>query len=420
MSEWRSWFPTANPPLEQILTNNNDLSASAARVRLAAANAAIAGAARQLQADAALQGSRSRRNIVSSSGLEPVTRNNYDLALNLSWEVDLWRRLSLSQQATVEEYRASEADTYASQLNVLANSYRGWFNLAEAQAQQRLRQKNHEIFADNSKTIERNFSEGTATALDVRLTRSSLANARNQVLEAEALVATRQRELQLLASDLSLISFDAALPEALGPLPASAGTGALEQRPDLLAARLRLNASSLRYSLAKKNLLPSLSLSGSVGENSSEFKDLFDLDNLIWNIAAGLAAPLFDGGRLRAEQAQAEAQQDIAVAEYAQAVLTALNEVRAGLANERFLAERELSVQQALEESSEAEALAFDQYSNGLADILTVFDAQRRVLDARSGLLQLRNSRLQNRVSLLLALGGAAANRTETTNENKL
>ncbi len=414
VSEWQRWFPDAQPPVSEVLANNNDLSASAARARLAAANAAVAGAARQLQADATLQGNRSRRNIVSTSGLTPVTSNSYDLALNLSWEVDLWQRLSLSHQAAVSEYRASEADIYATQLNLIANSYRAWFNIAEAQAQQRLQAKNRDIFSDNAEIIERNFLQGTAIALDVRLTRSSLANSQNQLIQAESTVAERQREFQLLASNLQQPELTAELPANSTPLPANLNTSAIELRPDLLAARLRLNANNARYAAAKKNLLPTLRLTGSVGENSRDFKDLFDLQDLVWNIAAGLTAPLFDGGRLRAEQAQAAAQKDIAVAEYAQAVLVAFNEVRAGLANDEFFAEREKAVAVALEESSQAEALAFDQYAAGLSDILIVLDAQRRVLDARSTLLQLSNLRLQNRINLLLALGGSATLTAQT------
>ena len=139
---------------------------------------------------------------------------------------------------------------------------------------------------------------------------------------------------------------------------------------------------------------------------------------LVWKIAGNLTAPLLRGGELRAEQDRAEAQRDIAVAEYAQAVLVALNEVDIALANEQFLAAREQAINRAVVESAQAETLAFEQYSAGLTDILTVLDAQRRVLDAKRTQLELRNQRLQNRINLLLALGGgfttAAINLTDS------
>ena len=200
---WKQWLPNAElaATAQQAVAQSNNLLASSARRRVAEANARIAGAARQLQASASLQASRAKRNVDTVGGNVPVTTNSYNLGIDLSWEIDIWNRLSLNQQAALSEFQAASADVRAAELSLIANVYRSGFNLAEATEQLQLNATNEDIISSNAEVIERNFAQGTAAALDVRLSRSNLANAESQRLQSAARLDSIRGDIQLLLSE---------------------------------------------------------------------------------------------------------------------------------------------------------------------------------------------------------------------------
>jgi outer membrane protein TolC len=196
------------------------------------------------------------------------------------------------------------------------------------------------------------------------------------------------------------------LPAIETSVPAGLPAEILVRRPDVRSAALRLEASDERFSAARKNRLPGLTLTASGGASSGELGNLLNYDAIIWSIAADLAAPVFQGGRLQAEQDLARAENQEVLAGYAQTVLVAFREVEIALSAERTLARQEAALEVAVRESVEAEALALERYRAGLVDIITWLEARRRAFNARSSLLATSNSRLQNRIALYLALGG--------------
>ena len=126
----------------------------------------------------------------------------------------------------------------------------------------------------------------------------------------------------------------------------------------------------------------------------------------MWNIAYGLAQPLFEGGRLKGDIELSAAQRDELAADYADTALNAFREVETALAAEAFFKQQESYLEKASREALLAEELSLAQYEKGLVDIITVLESQRRAFDSRSTLLNIKNQRLQNRVDLYLSLGG--------------
>ena len=158
---------------------------------------------------------------------------------------------------------------------------------------------------------------------------------------------------------------------------------------------------------SRKALLPAVRINGSMGTSTTdEFGDIFDIQNLVWNIGANLARPLYQGGRLKADIRLNKAERDELIADYAETALVAFREVESALSAEGYFRgqARELSI--AVEEARRAEALSLDQYEDGIVDIITLLDSQRRAFDSQSTLLALQLQMLQNRVDLYLALGG--------------
>jgi NodT family efflux transporter outer membrane factor (OMF) lipoprotein len=424
---WLSDF--ANPRLlelvEEALSRNLDLQAAAARVEAAAANRRITAAARlpQLGATAAA----SRRDNASDLGFGIIRHDKLDnisLGLNLAWEVDLWGKLKNRTQAAIAEYEAETNVLHAARLSLAANTLKAWFSAVTLQLQLQLAEETLAVFEKNLTVVEGSYKRGLPNrALDVRLTRANVEGARGTVeaRRRQRDAAGRSLEVLLGRYPADAIVLTTNLPPLHRDVPPGLPSELLNRRPDIVAAERRLAASLERVKGARKDLLPTISLSASGGTVSTDLRELLDTDRIFWNIAGNLAQPLFQGGRLRAGVDLAQANNRQAVATFSQTVLTAFQEVETFLAAEDFLRREAVALERAAAESIGGEQLAWQQYQRGLVDIITVLESQRRAFNARSSLLNVINDRLQNRINLHLALGGdftTAGPEIDTTTAN--
>ncbi len=388
----------------EALRTNPGFAAGLARVAAARARADVAGAAEWPGVNLGLTGQRSRR-LVNDVAL---TTNSFGLSANVNWELDLWRRLDLRTLAAVADAEASEYDLAAARLALAADTAQAWFAAAEARLQAQLARQRVQSFRNTLEIIEERYRGGLSEALDVRLARENLATAEATVAVRERAFDAARRSLEVLLGRYPAgeLEATATLGEPLGSVPAGLPSGLLERRPDIRAASQRALATQARAEDAARNRLPSFVLTGSGGTLSPRFRDLLDWDQLVWSLLGTLTQPLFQGGRLDAERALAQANDREALANYARVVLTAFKEVETALAAEPLYAEQTARQSAAAREANDAATLALEQYRAGLTDIITLLDTQRRAFNAESALLEARLRRLQNRIELYRALGG--------------
>ncbi len=391
----------------EALQHNFSLQAVAAQMSAVQAQADIVGAA--LLPDLDLDFFASRRK--TGSGDNQRISNNFDLAGTISWEVDLWQRLAHTERAALAEAAASANDYYAARLSLAAVIARQWFLVNEAALQQQLAERTEESFRKSLQVVEQQYRSGLSSALDLRLARSNLAAAQSNKSLTDRQHSERQRELETLLGryPAGRLKTPASLPELTRPVPAGMPSQLLDRRPDLAAAAQRQAAAQERSNAAQKNHLPSFFLTASGGTASETLSRLLDWDYLVWSLAGSLAQPLFDGGRRGAEQDLALARLDEQTAIYAETALTAYREVETTLAAEAYFQQQETALQWATEESAAAQLLAEDRYRQGLNDIITLLETQRRAFVAESSLLTTKRQRLENRINLYLALGGPFA-----------
>ncbi|WP_250655783.1 efflux transporter outer membrane subunit [Alkalimarinus coralli] len=409
-----AWINDFNDPqleqlIQQALANNHDLKASAARVEAALAQARIVGADLNPSIDGNLGAQRQRTNPEQNGTVNPSYNSSLSLTADISWEADLWGRLSNRAKAATLDFEVSEAEWRATQLSLSASVARSWFNLTEAQLQLNLVEQRLRNLSDNLITIEEDFKLGLRDALDVYLARADVAGERARIAKRQAAVLDAKRTLEILLGEYpeGLINSSQKLTPLSTPIPSGLPSALLQRRPDLMASQKQLESANLLAAAAHADRFPRLTLTGSLGTRSDELNNLVSSDYLIWSIFSGLSAPLFDSGRLKAEEERAVANIKLAEANYNQALLSAFQEVEAGLINETLLKAQENALKKAVEESIAAENLAFDQYQSGLLEFITVLESQRRSFDAQSAEIEVRNQRLQNRINLYLALGGA-------------
>ncbi|UCF66753.1 MAG: efflux transporter outer membrane subunit [Acidobacteriota bacterium] len=410
-SGWLRSFgqPELETVIAEALANNHDLRAAAARVEAAEAQLRIVGADRLPSVSAGFSGQRQRQVIIGLPfGVLSPTSSRLGTSIDISWEADLWGRIRAGREAAVADAQVAAANLAAARLSLATRVARSWFAVAEALRQVELAEQTVETFRRSTESVRARYDAGLRPALDLRLSRSQLAG-------AEALLARRLEGLERTLRQLELlvgrypegsIEMTSGLPPVPPALPAGLPAQLIARRPDVVAAERQLAAADARQVAARAALYPSLRLTASGGTASDELGDLLDGDFRVWSLVAGLTQPLFQGGKLRAGVDLAAANSEAALASFAQVVLAAFTEVETALAVDDLLRQRQEALETAVSESLAAQQLAEEQYRAGLVDVLSVLDAQRRALDAQSTYLDVRRARLDNRLDLLLALGG--------------
>ena len=394
---------------------NPSLVAMAEQTLARGEEAVIAGASIIPQANVGVNGSRSKRNLIGfgfPNGSTSFTTESFSSGINLSWEVDLWGKLRDQRNSAKKRFEGAQADYEGARLSLAGQVARAWYGIVESEQQLELAEQMTETFEKNQAFIANRFANGLASSLENDLATSALASS-----QATETMRKRVRNAQVkeLESFLGAYpkgdvdrNFSDALPElALAPLPPTPAQ-AMENRPDLQAARLQLEASGYDLSAAKMNLLPSFSLSGGPGSRSEEFGDLLDNRFRTWEVSGSVTQPLFNGGRIRANIRRSEALRKAAEANYRAVALRAFTEAETLLANESFLQKEENYLKNASMAAQTAAKTSWDRYQRGVQGIFDTLESQRRAFDAESRLLSSRKERIFNRINLFLALGTPA------------
>jgi NodT family efflux transporter outer membrane factor (OMF) lipoprotein len=292
--------------------------------------------------------------------------------------------------------------TRTSATTIAATTAKSWFVATQTTMLLDLAQETVDLYGETLELVETKYEVGQVTMQDVHLARADLASAEEALRQAKAGEQQARRSLELLLGRYPGAEIEARteLPPLPPPVPVGLPADLLERRPDLIAAEDQVKAAFYLTEQAEAAKLPSIALTGTVGAST-------DASDFIFNLGAGLVAPLFNGGALEAQVDAADAQQRAAIAAYGQSVLKAFEEVEAGLTNGGLLDEREVYLEDVLENNTEAWELAKTQYEVGKIDLLSTLQMQARVVGARIGMVNIRNDRLINRVNLHLALGGS-------------
>jgi NodT family efflux transporter outer membrane factor (OMF) lipoprotein len=265
---------------------------------------------------------------------------------------------------------------------------------------------------DNLRLVQSAFDNGSVAREDVVSAQSQIANDMTLLppLRQELAQAHHALSVVLGRAPASGLPDDLDLAQITLPLqvPVSLPSELAHRRPDILAAEARLHAATSAVGVAQSNLYPKIQLTASVGQQSLKAHQLFDGANNAWSIIAGLTAPIFDGGTLRAEKRAAVDAMHASAATYEQTVLEAFGQVAdllEGLDHDAEQLDAQDRAQQAAQSSLE---LARISYKEGNAGVLQVLDAERSYQQARLGYVRAVAQRYFDTVQLFLALGGTS------------
>lgn len=403
---WRSF---GSQPLERLIeeaqAGSPDLRIAIERMRQADIALQQAGVSRLPSVSASVGSSAGR---TEAPGVASTSRETSSLGLSVSYEVDLWGRIAAGVRAGEASFQASQYDWKTARLTLLAavaNNYFLWLNTAE---RLRIARENLAIAERVLAIVEARQRNGVATALEVSQQRTTVLSQRTALLPIELQQRQTATALALLLGRVpqgyqpEAGEFTQLRVPALSPgLPSSL----LTRRPDLASAEAQLAASDANVEVARKALLPSLSLSASGSLGTSALISLADPTRSV-SLGISLAQSVFDGGRQRLQIRSTESQRVVLIENYGKAIRTALKEVDDGLGNVERSQRQEALQREVVAQARRSLQLAELRYREGSGDLLSVLDAQRTLFTALDALATQSLSRLTAALDLYKALGG--------------
>ncbi len=402
---WRDFFTDARlqEVIDQALANNRDLRVAVLNVEKARGQYRVQRADR-VPALAA-QGQMQR-----SGGDVPVSEQ-FSANLGVAeFELDLFGRVRNLSEAALQQYFAVAANRRNAQLSLVAETATAWLTYGADQQQLKIAEATLKTYEDSLRLAEARHERGGSSGLELSQTRTLVETARTDAARLRGQLAQDRNALALLAGgqvDPALLP-DSIAPQvlALAPPPAGLPSDVLLQRPDIMAAEHQLLAANANIGAARAAFFPSIKLTGSVGSSSGELSGLFDSGTRVWSFLPTITLPIFQGGKLRANLAVANAERDIALAEYEKSIQTGFRETADALALNVSLDEQVASQQRLVEAAELANRLSQARYDAGLDSFVTLLDARRTAYSAQQTQLQAQLAQQANRITLYKVLGG--------------
>jgi multidrug efflux system outer membrane protein len=397
--------------IDRALQASPTLEAAAARVNAAQSALVVSRAAAGAEAAVTSDVNRQR---YSANGLFPApiggaTFNDFNVKLQARYDFDLWGRNRAEVAAAAGEdfaRRAEAAQVRQALAGSVARSYFELQSLWALAANLREQAAAQQVLIDDK---ARRVAHGLASSDEPRAEQAKLAELRARIAEAEAGAVGQREALRALLGhgDDALAALQPRpLPATQAALPSQLGYELLARRPDLQAARWRVEASMSRVDAAKAAFYPQISLSGSIGLDALTLPRLLETASRTFLIGPSLALPLFSTGTLKGQLGGARSARDELIASYDQRVLDAVRDVAQaagalqGLAAQAGQQHEAAVLTETLERSAQARA------RQGLADRASTVQAGLAVLREHQAELQLDRQRLQTEVALTQALGG--------------
>ncbi|WP_374564660.1 efflux transporter outer membrane subunit [Ideonella sp.] len=401
------WQAFADPVLDQLVERagerNTSVQAAAARLAQARALLGRANAERwpQVGVSAGVQ-----RLASPDTGWQPA--NLGSAGASVSYEADLFGRLSRSAQAATLDAQARDALLQSTRLMAQADVAQSYFQLRALDVERGIVGDTLTAHRNTLRLVESRQRAGDVAELDVARVRTELAETESEALALDARRALLEHAIAVLVGDnVAGFAIDAAPWRGVVPqVPAGVPSAVLARRPDVAAALSQMQAAQLRVGVAQAAWFPNLSLTASGGYASPELSDVFKWSARSWAVGALLSLPVFDGGRRQAGVDAAQAALELSLADYRQQVLGAFREVEDELALLRSLDERSKAQARAVESAARATTLSESRYRNGLVSQLELLDAQRSELRSRRQEVQVKVAQFQSTVGLIRALGG--------------
>jgi NodT family efflux transporter outer membrane factor (OMF) lipoprotein len=427
--EW--WKAFEDPALDALvaegLADGNSIDLRRAEARLRSAEAYVRGAQASRYPTLALNANSEREhfseNFIYPPPLGGSTFNVNSATVDFAYDLDFWGRNRAAIASAQSQQRAAEADRQAARLAVSTSIARAWFQLQRLGSLREVTEEAIRQRTDVKNLAQQRFDAGIDTNAELRLAEALLPAARVDLAQIDESIGLVRNQIAALLGKGPDRGREIGVPHGTAsvvvPLPASLPAALIGRRPDIVAARWRVEAARGQIAAAKAEFYPDVNLVASAGLIGLGFSNFLKTDSRNWSGGPALTLPIFEGGRLRANLAGRNADYDQAVEQYNATVVDAVKDVADQVVSLQSVHAQLADQELARVKTQEAYDVAVVRYRAGLSTYLTVLDAQTSVLQQARADAELKARVLDLNVALARALGGgyrdAAANAAADT-----
>lgn len=347
-----------------------------------------------------------------NAGLDANKQENstatYNPSLSVSWTIDIWQQLSNATSAQQANLAASAYAYQGARDLLAANVMKSYLELVQLAQLIDVETRRVATLKTNEDVIVDRYRKGLIDLKDLDTAKSSTQSSQATLVDYQAQYDKALRDLSLLTgltqkqAQLEL-AYRKQFPDVMMPIQAIQSQN-LARRPDLQQAYQAIIAGQYQHKVAYKSLLPSLTLSGSLNGSSANLHDALFGSNA-WQLLGQITAPIFNAGKLESEAEIAKLSAEQKYWAFQESLLTAVNEVENALAQEIALDSRISLTQAALESAQRSEATYTSRYRQGTSSLIDLLQVQQETFSLEAQVTQLTYQRLNNRISLGLALG---------------
>ncbi|MDE1163999.1 MAG: efflux transporter outer membrane subunit [Pseudomonas sp.] len=403
--------PQLNGLIQEALRDSPDMQIAAARSHQATAAAYAADAERMPTLDA--QGSVSRSRLARDQdplgqGDAYATVRTLDVAFNYNF--DLWGGQRANWEAALGQARAAEIDRQAAALTLAADVARAYSNLGQAHIELDLAKDDLKRTHQMLDLGQRRLKAGIDSDYQYQQTESLADSSEEQAINAEKQVNSAKIALAVLLGKGPDRGQEIARPNVLQPsavaLPSSLPAELLGRRPDLIAARWRVEAASKDIVASKTRFYPNLNLSASAGAESLLGDAMFGSASRFFSVAPTISLPIFDGGRLRANLDARDADYDLAVAQYNKSLVKALGDVADTIDQLHAIGRQIVAKKRAADVAQQSYDTVAQRFGSGIGNYVDVLTVEQQLLQAQRQVASLNAEQIDLSIQLMQALGG--------------
>ncbi|WP_302616243.1 TolC family protein, partial [uncultured Muribaculum sp.] len=335
----------------------------------------------------------------------------FDVGLNMSWEIDVFGKITAKSRQKKDLYNVSKAEYAAAMVTVCANIAKTYVSLRVYQAQWKVATEHIESQKRIVGITEARMNAGLASMLDVTQARVVYYSTRATLPGLESLIHNTINSLSVLLGTYpenmyARLENVAPLPDYRAIVPIGVPVDLLRRRPDVVAAEYNLAASASALGIAKKEFLPTLTLNGSVGTAAHKIGNLFTNSSFTYTIAPTLSWNVFSGMSRRHNAVAARQQMEMQIDNYNLTVLNAVSEVDGCISTFESAIRTIDMLGQVVEQSRKSLELSLDLYKRGLSPFNNVVNAQLDYLTNQNSLISAHGKALNAQIALYEALGG--------------
>lgn len=416
--EWKQFFPDANLQelIVKAIAGNYDMQTALKNIEAAGLQLRqskwgnVPQVGLNVTANTTIPAENSLNGLSAKNFLKTSHVEDYNANLSLSWEADIWGKISSRKKEALAQYLKTEEARKAIQTNLVAGVAQGYYSLLMLDAQLAIAKKNLTLNENTLRIVKMQFDAGQVTSLAVQQTEA-------QRLRAAQIVPMLEKEVILQENALSILT--GALPSEIvrnttldlttlhTNLSAGVPAAILSHRPDVKSFEYDLAAANAKVGVAKAFMYPALNITAAGGLNSFKSNNWFNMPASLFGMVAGsIAQPLLHGRQLRTQYEIAKVEREKAVIAFRQSVLIAVGEVSDALVKvDKLKQEQELAAER-VANLQKATTNADMLFKSGMANYLEVITAQSNVLQSELDLAALKRDQLNAVAQLYRSLGG--------------